>query len=166
LTRQTAAERRETVLAAAIAEFAGKGYYGAPTEQIAKRAGISHAYLFRLFPTKKDLFLAVVDRSFDTTLEAFRRAGENPGEDETPIEAMGRAYLEMLSDRDRLLIQQQIYAADDPDIRAKARERFGGLCSEIKRLSGEDDVRSFVAQGMLLNVIVALGIDPEPWILE
>ena len=165
-TRQTAAERRETLVAAAVTEFAAKGYHGAPTEAIAKRAGISHAYLFRLFGTKKELFLAVVDWCFETTMETFRAAVADPPEDcETPLAAMGRAYVELLSDRDRLLIQHQIYAVDEPDIRARARERFLDLRTEIERLAGTGDVVGFIAQGMLLNVVAALELDHEEWLL-
>ena len=46
------------MLAAALSEFAVGGLHGTSTEAIAKRAGISHAYLFRLFGTKKQLFIA------------------------------------------------------------------------------------------------------------
>ena len=60
-TRQTADERRTSVLAAAVTEFARSGYAGTSTEAIAQRAGISQPYLFRLFGTKKDLFIATYD---------------------------------------------------------------------------------------------------------
>ena len=60
----SAAERREQVLEAAVAEFAARGMAGTSTEDVARRAGISQPYLFRLFPTKKALFLALVERCF------------------------------------------------------------------------------------------------------
>src|SRR6266700_3589556 len=60
--RMSAGERRETVLEAAVAEFALRGLAGTSTEDVARRAGISQPYLFRLFPTKKALFLALVER--------------------------------------------------------------------------------------------------------
>jgi AcrR family transcriptional regulator len=59
-SRITAGERRERVLEAALTAFAAGGLDGTSTQDIARRAGISQAYLFRLFPTKKALFLAVV----------------------------------------------------------------------------------------------------------
>ena len=52
-TRKTADERRVEILEAARAEFALKGLYGASTDTIARRAGLSQPYLFRLFGTKK-----------------------------------------------------------------------------------------------------------------
>ena len=168
-TRQTAAERRETVLGAAIAAFAASGYHGTRTEDIAKRSGISHAYLFRLFPTKKDLFLACVDRCFDRTEETFRAAVAAAPPDELPGKPMGEAYVEMLQDRDLLLFQLQTYAAaEDPDIRAKARERYERLRDEIARLRGDHpfDTLEFIGQGMLLNIAAALELSPDDWLWE
>jgi AcrR family transcriptional regulator len=164
--RQTADERRATVLEAAIAEFAARGYHGTPTEAIAKRAGISHAYLFRLYATKKELFLACADRCFDRTVEAFREAVANAG-DETPRSAMGSAYVELLGNRDLVLLQQQVYAAgDDDEIRARGRERYEGLRDEIARLGGlsETETLKFIGQGMLLNVVTSLGFPAEDWV--
>jgi AcrR family transcriptional regulator len=73
-TRLTAAERREAVLEAALAEFATHGYHGSSTEQIARRVGISQPYVFRLFGTKRNLFKAALSRCLGETLEAFERA--------------------------------------------------------------------------------------------
>ena len=160
--RQTAGERRETLVAAAVAEFAQRGFHGTPTEAIAKRAGISHAYLFRLFGTKKELFLACVDSCFERTIDAFRAAAA--GEDD-PLPAMGQAYVEMLGDRDLLLLQLHTYAAsEDPEIRAKAREWYERVGDEVAALAGEHRAARFIGQGMLLNVVAALGLDPDRWI--
>ena len=61
-TRSTAAERRDAVLRAAQVAFARGGLHGTSTEEIAEAAGISQPYLFRLFGTKKKLFVASVER--------------------------------------------------------------------------------------------------------
>ena len=80
--RKTKAERREEILDAAVAEFAAKGLHGASTDEIARLAGISQPYVFRLFGTKKELYMAVVARCFRQTLEIFQRAAEGKrGED-------------------------------------------------------------------------------------
>src|SRR5437879_8394750 len=50
--------RREAVLVAARVEFAEWGYHAATTAAIAKRADISQSYIYALFPSKKDLFIA------------------------------------------------------------------------------------------------------------
>src|SRR5256884_4264843 len=110
-TRSTAAARRDDVLDAALIEFADHGFEGASTEDIARRAGISQPYLFRLFGTKKELFKASTARCFRETLELFQRAAEGLRGEEA-LHAIGEAYVaEMLGDPVRLRAQMQAYVA-------------------------------------------------------
>src|SRR5437773_5986675 len=120
--RKTQAERREEILDAALDEFAEHGYHGGSTEGIARRAGISQPYVFRLFGTKKELFRAVVTRCFRETLEMFQRAAEGQRGPEA-LDAIGKAYVERLTaDPTRLRAQMQAYAAShDPEIREVVR---------------------------------------------
>jgi AcrR family transcriptional regulator len=170
-TRQTAAARREAVVAAATVEFARKGLEGASTDAIARKAGISQPYLFRLFGTKKELFIAVAQECFATTLELFQDAAAGKT-GEAALEAMGAAYVGMISnDRDRLRGQLQTYAAcDDPEIGAVVRRGYGDLVEYVRRASGVDSRRlsQFFAKGMLLNVIAAMNLldASEPWAKE
>src|ERR1043166_4676920 len=160
-TRQTAAARREAVLAAAASECARKSLEGASTDAIARSAGISQPYLFRLFGTKKELFIAVSERCFAGTLELFQDAAAGKSGEEA-LAAMGHAYVEMISsDRDRLRGQLQTYAAcDDPEICAVVRRGYGDLVEYVRRASGVDSRRlsQFFAKGMLLNVIAAMDL--------
>jgi AcrR family transcriptional regulator len=66
--RKSAEVRREEILEAAVKEFAYGGLHGTSTERIAQRAGISQPYLFRLFGTKKELFIAANQRCFGRVL--------------------------------------------------------------------------------------------------
>src|SRR5438128_11663856 len=92
-TRQSAEVRREAVLDAALIEFAERGLHGASTEEIARRAGISQPYVFRLFGTKKELFKATVARCLRQTLELFQRAAEGKRGREA-LDAIGQAYMD------------------------------------------------------------------------
>jgi AcrR family transcriptional regulator len=167
-TRSTAAERRDAVLDAALVEFAERGYEGTSTEDIARRAGISQPYLFRLFGTKKELYKATAARCFRETLEMFQRAAEGRRGEEA-LQAIGEAYMGQLeADRTRLRAQMQAYSAsDDPEIRAVVRAGYGDLVAYVRRVSGADwpTVWSFFATGMLLNVLAAMQVhdEPEPW---
>jgi AcrR family transcriptional regulator len=154
----TAEERRAQLLTAASSEFAVTGLHGTSTEAIARRAGISHAYLFRLFGTKKELFMACAAKCCERTLETFRAAagGETP---EERLQSMGQAYIEMLADRELLLSQMQLYAAcSDPEIRDLARTAFQRIWNEVAELSGAtpEELHSFFAHGMLLNVAASI----------
>lgn len=168
-TRKSQAERREEILDAGLAEFAAHGYHGASTEGIARRAGISQPYVFRLFGTKQELFKAVVARCFREALELFQRAAEGKRGEEA-LEAMGKAYVErLLVDRTRLLLQMQAYAAcDDEEIRDVVRQGYGDLVAYVERVTGLEPkaVSAFFAQGMLLNVFASMGLfvgQAEPW---
>lgn len=155
--RMSAEERREDILRAAIPEFARFGLSGTSTETIAARAGISQPYLFRLFGTKRDLFLAAVHRGFDQVEEVFGRAADEA--EGTPLEAMGTAYAQVLGRRDELLLQLQAYAAAaDPEVQVVVRQRFAQLYQYVEQRSGAsaDEVRMFFGMGMLLNVAAAL----------
>src|ERR1051326_55621 len=119
--RSPPAERREMVLEAAVAEFAAHGLAGTSTEDVARQAGISQPYLFRLFPTKKALFLALVERCFRRMEGAFTAAAGDLTGDEA-MTTMAVEYERLLDDRTLLLLQMQIYAAcGDPEIREAAR---------------------------------------------
>jgi AcrR family transcriptional regulator len=160
-TRQSAEERREAVLDAAQAEFAARGLHGASTEAIAKAAGISQPYVFRLFGTKKQLFMATIERCLRGTLEMFHTASAGLSGEEA-LQAIGEAYSERLaSDPTYLHAQMQSYAAcDDPDIREVVRRGFGELVEYTERVSGlpGERVAHFFAKGMLLNVIASMDL--------
>jgi AcrR family transcriptional regulator len=165
--RMSAEDRREAILEAARHEFASAGFHWTSTETIAARAGISQPYLFRLFGTKKELFLASVRRCFRETLETFQRAAEGRRGEEA-LHAMGEAYLALLTDRSRLQAQMQAYAAcDDPEVCAAVREGYGDLFTWTERVSGlpPEEVSHFFARGMLLNVVASMDLlhSDEPW---
>jgi AcrR family transcriptional regulator len=159
-TRQTAPERREALVEAAVEHFGQTGLHGTAVSAITDEVGITQPYAFSLFGTKKGLFLAAVQRSCDRIAETFRAAAADAGE-EGPLAAMGLAYGELLSDRSLLLIQLQSYAAcGDDEVREVVRRGYARLYELVRELSGasRDELAEFFAAGMLLNVAAALDI--------
>lgn len=158
-TRKSAEERREQILEAAIDEFATRGLRGASIQDVAERSGLSQPYVFKLFGTKKDLFLAAMKKVRERVQEAFRQAAEaNP---ENPLEAMGRYYDRSLFERkERLMLLQGFAAAGDEDVREAVGEGYANLWRFVKDASGasEEEVRNFFAMGMLLTVDTAIGL--------
>lgn len=152
-------------------EFAEHGFEGASTEDIARRAGISQPYLFRLFGTKKELFKASVARCLREALELFQRAAEGKRGEEA-LQAIGKAYRKQLEeDRVRLRAQMQAYSAcDDPEIREVVRAGFGDLVAYVRRVSDADwpTVWGFFSTGMLLNVLASMHVEerPEQWMQD
>jgi AcrR family transcriptional regulator len=156
--RQTADERRTSVLRAAMAEFAKGGYAGTSTDAIAARAEISQPYLFRLFGTKRELFIATMGVMHARIESTFRSAAQGLSGLEA-MAAMGLAYKVLLGERDLLLVQLHAFAAsEDEEIRKAAREGFRHLWGVVSQLTGlpDEDVRAFFAQGMLLSVMASI----------
>src|SRR5881392_4133746 len=151
--RKSKEERREEILDAALEVFADQGLHGASTEEIARRAGISQPYVFRLFGTKKELYVAGVARCFRQTLELMQKAAEGKRGQEA-LAAIGSAYGELLqSDRTYLRAQMQAYAAcEDAEICAAVRGGFGDLVTYVERVSGAspEQISEFFAHGMLM----------------
>ena len=158
--RMSADERRHDIVLAAVIEFARTGYAGTSTEQIAARAGISQPYLFRLFKTKKALFLAAINHGFDRVQENFEAAAAGLTGSEA-LAAMGLSYFSYLQHTDFLLLQLHAYAAaGDEEIRSAVGARFDALATYVATRTGvgEIELGAFFSTGMLLNVAAALGL--------
>ena len=158
--RHTASERREEIVLAAVAEFGRTGLHGTSTESIARAVGVSQPYLFRLFGTKKELFIAAVEWGFEETYEAFREAVDEAEDAHDVFRRVGDAYVRLISDRRYLDIQMQAYAAAaDPDIRDVVRTGFGRLVTLVHGATGAEpaQIATFFGRGMLLNVTVSMG---------
>jgi AcrR family transcriptional regulator len=168
-TRVPAAQRREELIAAAVHEFALGGLDGTPVERIARRAGVAQPYVFSLFGTKRELFLAALGRSFERVADTFRAAATafkegRSRECDSALMAMGRAYKGLLhSERDYLMLQHQCYAACGADevVRARVRSSFARLVALARELSGagEEELDDFFRHGMALQVAAALGVE-------
>lgn len=161
MPRMSAEARREEIVGIAFRHFAEGGYDGTSTETIAREAGVSQPYLFRLFKTKRGLYEACIDQCFERVEAVFEDAvaGETP---EARFESMGHAYGErLLPDRHALLFQMRAYAVADPEIRAYVRAKFEGLRRTVAELAGvaPEETWAFFGDGMLLNVITMLDFD-------
>lgn len=170
-TLSTAEDRREDVLSTAIGAFAARGYFGTTTSEVAKHAGISQAYLYRLFPDKESLFAAVVERCFERFRETLSQgaASATGSSPEAVLSAMGGAYALLIRDQDLLLVQMhaQCAAVSVPEIRRAVREGYARLVEYARSVSGgtEAQVQAFFATGALCNVVVTMGADTTdaPW---
>jgi AcrR family transcriptional regulator len=165
--RMSGLERRSQVLGISAGEFANRGLHGASIEVIAHEAGITQAYVFRMFGTKKALFLELVGAAFDRFSDGMAQAvGDASGR--SALALMGAQYYESLADRTTLLLQLQGFAAcADCDVRELVRTRLGRMWDTVADTTGLDPVtvKAFLAFGMLLNNVAALDVDEldEPW---
>ncbi len=177
--RVPASERRDALIDAAVHEFARRGLYGTPVDTIARRVGVAQPYVFSLFGSKKELFLAAVGRGFELVAETFTRAAAaydpaiaKPEAD--VLKAMGNAYVELLGSehRDYLMLQHHAYAAcDDPEIRERVRALYAGLVAHVQRLARDrcerdgtlapepEAIDNFFRYGAWMNIGAAMGVE-------
>src|ERR1044072_3740220 len=95
-TRRSADERRREIVEIAISHFAQHGYNGTSTDQAAREAGISQPYLFRLFGTKRELFLACNAAMHDRIAATFADAARDLPPDGR-MKGRGDAYNALLA---------------------------------------------------------------------
>ena len=150
-------------------EFARRGYYGTPTADIAKAAGISQAYLFRLFPTKQELFVASTTRCFETRRRVRRAPRRRTPATPTRCSTRWARTTSSCSPTATCCSASSTRTPPcaRPAVRDAVRRGYGELVELVQRVTGADDeeLRGFFAMGMLLNVIDRLGAHEldEPW---
>lgn len=162
-----AADRRESILASASEVFGVRGYVGATTEQIAHAAGISQPYVVRMFGTKEQLFVEVMERALSTLQVAFRRVIARRETERWSQEELSRKlgdeYVDLIEDRGILLsLMQGFVQGHDPVIGAIGRRGFLAIYTLLRDEAGfePDAARSFLAEGMLINTLLAIRL-PE-----
>jgi len=168
--RSTAEAQRARITAAAVRVFAEKGYHATPVADVAAEAGVSPAYVFRLFPGKIGVFVAAVADTYTRVAEALAEAGASSADTDPAarLAAMTSAYIDLVADRDLIMMQAQAQSASSvPEIREAVRAGLGEVVRVVERASGAApaDVQRFVAYGQLCHLIVQtdLGSVPASW---
>ncbi|NDK32775.1 TetR/AcrR family transcriptional regulator [Nesterenkonia haasae] len=161
-------ERREQILDAALIEFGHKGLHGGSTVHLAKAIGISHPNLFRVFSTKKGLFMAVLQRAFETIEREMIVPGERA--ENHHLWTMAHGWSRLMENRELMLILLQGFAASaDPEISDLMRSWTGDVFERSEGLPGvtTDEAHFFFASGMLYLAAAAMDLpahlDAEPW---
>ncbi len=170
----TAERRHAEVTGAALRAFARMGYHGTTVADVAAEAGLSPAYVFRLFGNKQGLFTGALQLCFARVQEALGAGADaaHSGDPDRVLDRMGQAYAQLINDGSLLMLQVHALAAtDDPAIRAALQECQQRLTDFVLERSGADQgaVQAFFAKGQLCHFVVALGIAGsasqarEPW---
>jgi TetR/AcrR family transcriptional regulator len=161
--RMPSGERRELILESATEVFGERGYAGATTDGIARAAGISQAYVVRMFGSKEKLFIEVLNRALVRLVSVFRAAIADHEASGEPAEQLypklGTAYIDLIADRGILLSLMQSFAQGHDRVIGEAA-RCGFL--DIYRLLREeahltpDEANVFLAHGMMMNTLLGL----------
>ncbi|MFB8005683.1 TetR/AcrR family transcriptional regulator [Nocardia sp. NPDC056000] len=163
-TRLSAEERRRQITVEAIEEFAAKGFAATTTDAIARRAGVSQPYVFRLFPSKTALFIAASQNVFEqmgAQLEIIGR--ESATTAGSPCVTACRAAL---ADGVNSLFLVQLYsvACIDAEVRAVAAQGFSQLCAHLLALLENDIalVRTLVAHALMSRIHITFEVCDYP----
>lgn len=162
-TLSTAADRRPSIVNAALTAFARGGYAGTTVSDIAREAGISSAYVLKLFGGKEALFIAALDSCFER-IEKQLASAVKDDTSQTPAEilnAMAGSYAELIADRTLLLIQVHAQsAATIPAVGKAFRTGLSRITYFAKERSGASDseVQRFIAYGQLCHLVVTAGV--------
>ena len=85
-------ERRAQLLVAALEVFTAAGYHSAAMDEIADRANVSKPVLYQHFPSKLELYLAVLDLHIDSLVFAIQKAIASNRENSSRVAATVEAY--------------------------------------------------------------------------
>lgn len=165
--RSTATHRRAEAIAAGMAAFADHGPTTSAIERVAAEIGVSQPYVFRLFGSKQTFFLACLDELETRVRDVFRRAAATSTEDPTratgAMRAMGEGFRDLVADGviTGLWLQACALARGNDEVAARCRALISGVLHESARLTGAGpaDLAGFLADGALVMLLQALGVD-------
>ena len=117
-------ERRAQLLVAALEVFTAAGYHSAAMDEIADRANVSKPVLYQHFPSKLELYLAVLDLHIDSLVFAIQKAIASNRENSSRVAATVEAYFGFIDSEGeafRLLFES------DMNLEPQVRERLNRM---------------------------------------
>lgn len=181
--RMSRADRRESIVDAALRTFSRLGFRGATTRRLAQAAGITEVTLFRHFPTKEDLFRAVLDKySILPVLRAEMLEPSPRGRGRAALRNLGRRFMDLLQQRQELIRLILSEAVVNPQMARMmfrqgpgrffedAAKLLGAYCErgEVRRVDFELASRAFLGVffTFILTQEILLGKESRPLDLD
>lgn len=149
------------VVSSAIATFARGGFHTVTIAEVAKHAGISPAYVSKLFSSKTKLFVAALEECYRRIMEALEQgaAASGDADPDAVLHAMGGAYAALIADRDLITLQVHAQSAlADPAIARAVRQGIADITEYVAARTGADGpaVQQFMAVGQLCHLLTAI----------
>jgi len=122
--------RRAQLLESALEVFVAQGYHAAAMDDIAERAGVSKPVLYQHFPGKLELYLALLDQSCDTIIEASKRALASTGDNKLRVTATMHVFYDYVASAQgafRLVFESDL--TNEPAVRERV-DRVTRECAE------------------------------------
>ena len=159
--RSTAPRRRIDAIDVGMRVFADHGLTTASVQKVADTMGVSQPYVFRLFGSKREFFLACLDEMESRIRQVLQQAAADHTHD--PLPAMRAGFRLMIADGvvTGLWLQACAAARSDELVAARCRTVIGNILAESERLSaaGPQELRGSLALGALIVMLQALGVD-------
>ena len=144
-------ERRAQVLAAAQEVFVAVGYHAAGMDDIAERAGVSKPVLYQHFPSKLDLYLALLDAGIDELHATYTAGMRSTSDNKTRVQRAVQAYFEFVEDPQgahRLVFESDLI--NEPAVRERVDRADLAVAQAIAQVITEDTGLS-AQQALLLG---------------
>ena len=158
--RLPAGERREALLAAALPVFAIRGYEGTTTRDLAAAAQVSEPVLYRHFPSKADLFAAVLSRVEERLLARLEGAIAEAGDAPRRIEALAKSLPDLLARMEDEFRVLNGAAATHGDARTAAlvRGTYAKLGAFLSRALSTAGLRRGLSPEVAGHVLLEIGL--------
>ncbi|MFN0130931.1 MAG: TetR/AcrR family transcriptional regulator [Phycisphaerales bacterium] len=164
MSRLPASKRREQLLDCAADLFAKNGYARATTAHLARAAGVTEPIIYRHFDSKRDLFVALIERTGRETIEQWER---HLADAIDPAERLRRLVGDnpMVSERGRRayrVILQAISEVDDPVIHDALRNHLKSLhaflAEELEAAQKDHKVTQRFSADIMAWLLIHLGL--------
>ncbi|PNH84517.1 TetR/AcrR family transcriptional regulator [Arthrobacter sp. AFG20] len=132
-------ERRAQLLAAAQEVFVANGYHGAAMDEIAETAHVSKPVLYQHFPSKRELYLALLDSHLEALTELMLGAMNSTTDNKERVQAVMRAYFRFIDSDDqahRLVFESDLI--NDVDVSSRLETFNKTFAEAIARIIAED----------------------------
>jgi AcrR family transcriptional regulator len=164
MSRLPASQRREQLLDRAAELFASHGYARATTAELAKSAGITEPIIYRHFASKRDLFIALIERSAERTVrfwEGHLAGATDPAERLKRLIGDNPMVAAQTSDSYRVLLQA-ITEVGDEQIHHAVSRHIGNLHAFLRRelelAQAEHKVNPRVSADLIAWMLIYVGM--------
>jgi AcrR family transcriptional regulator len=132
-------ERRAQLLNAALEVFVANGFHGAAMDEIAETARVSKPVLYQHFPSKRELYMALLDSHLATLTELMLGALNSTTDNKQRVQAVMRAYYEFIAADDqahRLVFESDLI--NDPDVSSRLETFNRTFADAVAKVIAED----------------------------
>jgi AcrR family transcriptional regulator len=158
--------RRRQLLGAAQEVFVSQGYHAAAMDEIAERAGISKPVLYQHFPSKLELYLALLDESVDALIDTVRSALSSTSDNKQRVAATFGAYFGFVANQGgayRLVFESDL--SNEPAVRERL-DRSVQECAEMigQVIKGDTDIPEDAAHLLGVGLVGTAQVSARYWL--